>query len=313
MSSADSISIRVLGGVRVEGTDGTLTPRQQTLLGVLAVRRRSVSADTLVDVLWPDEPPANPRSALQVHVSRLRRILESVGATIHRDGDSYALQVERHRLDLAEFERLAGEGTALIGADPANGIAVLNRALELWQVDPPPILRDSLELRGELSRLNELRSSALETRIAAEIELGRTGEAIVELRRLVDENPVREQLTRLLMLALSSLGRVSEALDSYDRLGRSLAEELGIEPGTEIEELRSNLVGRATEAETTEDAQTARERHSRVVSARAALERPAADDVARGLEYVELASALRDETGSSGETAAAVARALELI
>lgn len=319
MTSPDSIAIRVLGDVQIVGNARPLTPRQQLLLGVLAVRGRPLSIDTLTDLLWPTNPPANPRTALQIHVSRLRRMLEPTGATIRKEGDGYALAVESHRLDVCEFDRLVTEGIALNSQDAAAGIEHFTTALELWRGSPPALLSECSLVRGELSRLDELRATALEARIEHTLSFGQEADVIAELRGLVADHPLREAIARLLVIALTRAGRFAEALDCYEKARHSLSEEFGADPGPELEEAHQQLIGAieaASGAKPTDrslDTVSARPPQYALDEARQALLQPATDDTTRGLDYLALAEALRRADGSPDEASDAVSRALELI
>jgi DNA-binding SARP family transcriptional activator len=191
---------------------------------------QAVSADRLIDELWGDEPPEAARNSLQVRVSGLRRALGR--DRIVSGSSGYLLRIEHGELDLSRFEELTASG------DRDD----LDEALALWR--GPPLY----EFRGEhwaapaIARLEELRLVALESRIEADLELGRHAQLVGELEGLVAEHPVREQVRAQLMLALYRSGRQAEALEVY-RTGRSaLVDQLGIEPGPALQELEKSML-----------------------------------------------------------------------
>src|SRR2546428_505562 len=99
--------------------------------------------------------------------------------------------------------------------------------------------------RGEpvsAESLAEARMAALETRIDADLALGREDELVPELQALVREYPLRERLRGQLMLALYRAGRQAEALDVYREGRRRLVEELGIEPSRALQDLERAIL-----------------------------------------------------------------------
>jgi hypothetical protein len=120
--------------------------------------------------------------------------------------------------------------------------ARLSEALALWR--GPPLADFAFEpfAQPEIRRLEELRSVALEERIAADLELGRHDELVGELEALVREHPLRERLRGQLMLALYRAGRQAEALQAYYDARSVLVEELGVEPGRPLQELFASIL-----------------------------------------------------------------------
>lgn len=243
MSAPPEIRVRVLGPVQITGVDGVLGPKQRLLLGALALRPAGMPADTLVDLLWSDDSvPENPRAALQIHVSKLRRPLASVGATVRYQGDGYALVLDRRMLDVARFESLAAEGSAALPSDPSRAGALLSSALSLWTGAPLGGLADDTPLRGEALRLSDARLSALEARIEADLATGRHATVIAELRQLTREHGFHEAFWRQLMLALYRSGRAGEALVAFDEARMLLSEELGADPSPELQRLHQRIL-----------------------------------------------------------------------
>lgn len=200
-----------------------------------------VSTDRLVEELWGDEPPRTARKTLQVHVSRLRRELGETIPETARNG--YVVSVGPGQLDAHEFEELAERGReALRSGDTDDASRLLRQALALWR---GPVL-DGMELGGPTwsigARLEDLRFVALESRIDADLELGRHADLVGELEALVAEHPYREKLRSQLMLALYRAGRQADALAAYRAARRSFVDELGIEPGPELRELEAAIL-----------------------------------------------------------------------
>jgi predicted ATPase/DNA-binding SARP family transcriptional activator len=217
--------------------------RAEMLLTLLAIHPDvPVSTDALVDELWAGEPPDGAATTLRSYVSRLRTAL-GPAASIERVTGGYVLGVPPETTDVARFERLAREGIGLHERDRhRRAAAVLANALGFWRGEPfAGLLRDGI-LGVEAARLQELRLNLLERRIDADLELGRSSEVIDELEGLVAEHPFRERLWRHLMLALYRGGRQADALAAYHRARQALDEQLGIDPGTELQALEGAIL-----------------------------------------------------------------------
>ncbi|MEU7890330.1 BTAD domain-containing putative transcriptional regulator [Microbispora bryophytorum] len=235
--------IGILGPLRVTGT-----PIRGARLRVLLIRLalepgKVVTAEKLADDLW-EEPPANPAAALHSLVSRLRRELqkglqeesqeELRGAVVSHPA-GYLLDVPPEAVDAAEFEHLLRAGRA--ERDPRRAAAVLRSALSLWR---GAALADAADLpfaRVAAARLEELRLSALEARVTADLAVAGAaapGALVAELEELVAAHPLREPFHALLMRALCAAGRRGDALKTFERVRRRLADELGVDPGPEL-------------------------------------------------------------------------------
>ncbi len=241
------VEFRVLGPVEVIG-DGRRLPvasgRQLALLAFLLVHaNRVVSADRIIDGLWGDEPPESGAKTVAFHVSRLRDALEpgrtrgSSNGILATEPGGYVLRADPESVDAARFERLASQGRALLTGDPAAASAHLEEALALWRGDPYADISDQPFAQPEIRRLEELRLRALEDRLDADLALGRHADVIEELEALVAQQPLRERLRGQLMVALYRAGRQAEALRTYGEGRQVLADELGIDPGPELQQL----------------------------------------------------------------------------
>lgn len=243
MCAAREVRVRILGAVEVTGAGVSLGPKQQLLLGALALRPGGIPTDVLAEVLWGDaEWPENPRAALQIHVSKLRRPLASISATVRHQGDRYALVLDRRHLDVAQFENLVDEGLAVLQSDPSRASELLSEALRLWTGPPFGGLADDTPLRGDVQRLGDRRLAAIQGRIEADLALGRHASVIAESRHLTREHGFNEVFWRQLMIALYQSGRSGEALVAFDAARRLFAEELGADPSPELQELHQRIL-----------------------------------------------------------------------
>lgn len=216
--------------------------KQRAVLAHLLIRANQVvSADRLIDEVWGDEPPEAVRKSLHAYVSRLRRALGDE-AVIEGRPPGYVLHADPSHIDAARFTALVEEARRLRVTRPEDALELLSKALRLWRGPALDDLADEPSLQGEIARLEELRLAALEERLDVEIALGRATDAIPELERLARDQPLRERVWALLMLALYRAGRQGDALAAYLRARRVLADELGIEPSPELQRLQAQIL-----------------------------------------------------------------------
>ena len=232
---------RLLGALEIE-RNGESVPlggqRQRALLAVLVLNAgRVVPTDTLVDRLWGEEPPRTAVTSLQNAVGALRRALGADAVETRAPG--YVLRVDDDAIDVRRFERLVAGARML---QPAERRDQMRAALDLWR--GPPLAEFAFERFAgtEILRLEELRLSAIEERISADLELGSTTELIGELESLVREHPLRERFRSQLMLALYRSGRQAEALETYQAVRETLVDQLGIEPSPELRQLQASIL-----------------------------------------------------------------------
>ena len=240
------MEFRILGPLEVRDSEGAISlggPKQRAVLAVLLLGAgEGLSADRLIDAVWGEEAPATARKALQLYVSRLRRLLGR--DRLLTEGGGYRLVVGRMELDVRRFEGLVEEGrSACMRGDPERGSALLRQALELWRGPALADLAYESFAQGEIARLEELRVAAVEERIEADLACGRHSELVGELEALIAAHPLRERLRGHLMLALYRSGRQAEALGVYQDARSAMVEELGIEPSPALRELERAVLG----------------------------------------------------------------------
>ncbi len=288
------IEFRVLGPLEVLAR-GEPVPlpaaKPRALLALLLLRANEiVSADTLIERLWGGRAPATAANTLQVYVSQLRKALAAAGDDLLvTRAPGYLLRVTPDALDLARFERLATEGRVALEEDRfAEASALLRAALELWRGEPLSDLTLEEVAPPEIAWLDELRLIALENRVDADLALRRHAELVHELEALVARHPLRERPRAQLMLALYRSGRQAEALEEYRRARQTLDDELGLEPGAELQRLERAIL--------THDPALAAPPHARPRTS--PLPRPATSLVGREHELGEACALLqRDDVG----------------
>jgi DNA-binding SARP family transcriptional activator/pimeloyl-ACP methyl ester carboxylesterase len=247
------MEFKILGPLEAREGDRVLAckgAKQRLLLGVLLLHANEVvSSDRLAEALWGERPPATGSKALQMHVSELRDLLEPdrargrPGRILVTRPPGYELRVEAGQLDLQRFEHAVGEARAAARAGlPRQAADGLREALALRRGPALADLGFEDFLQSDIARLDELRLAALEDRIDADLALGRHADLPAELESLVGRHPLRERLRAQLMLALYRSGRQAEALEVYQDARRALTDELGIEPGRELQELQQAVL-----------------------------------------------------------------------
>ena len=248
--SALAGAIRILGPVEVCSGEERLPlggPRQVSALAFLVLHaNRAVSSDALIDAVW-GHARSRADNCLQMAISRLRRALEP----LQRDGrivlrslrGGYMLSLQPGTLDAEIFQtRLLEARRALADGAPWLAAEAAGSALKLWR---GPALADvAFEdfTQSDIRHLEELQLSALETRIAADLEIGRHQDLVSELEALTLTHPTWERFAWQLMLALYRCGRQVDALESYERVRVQFARDLGLEPGPALKDLQRRIL-----------------------------------------------------------------------
>ena len=273
------MDFRILGPLEVhDGSRALLLGgrQQRALLALLLLRANEVvPVEQIIDELWPEAPPPSATKSVHALVSRLRRLLESAPVTRNGDegGDNgtlltrahgYLLRVAAGELDLHRFESLLNEGRAALAAGQADVAARrLREALAVWRGPPLAEFGSDSFAVAEIARLNELRLSAVEERIEADLANGRSADLVAELEVLVATHPLRERLRGQLMLALYRCGRQAEALEVYQDTRRLLVGELGIEPSQVLQRLEQAVLRQEVSLEPPVQVTPDRERSAR--------------------------------------------------
>jgi branched-chain amino acid transport system substrate-binding protein len=252
--SPQVLDFRILGPLEVRDGETALHlggAKQRGVLALLLLHPNEVvSAGRLIDQLWGDTPPADAPTALQAHVSRLRKALPNGPSILVTEPPGYALRLDPGQIDLQRFEQRVGDGRAALAAgDAERAASQLRQALELWRGRPLVDLENEPFVRDATSHLEDAWLAALESRLDADLALRRDAELVTELRALVRAHPLREGLRAKLMLALYRSGRQTEALDVYADARRTLVEELGLEPGRDLQRLQHQILAHDPELE----------------------------------------------------------------
>jgi YVTN family beta-propeller protein len=225
------MEFRILGPLEVVEDGRPVSIRrgkEQALLAYLLLHANEVvPRGRLIDALWDERPPPTASKILQNAVSHLRKELGD-GRLLTRD-PGYVLRVEKDELDVERFEQLAKDGRC-------------EEALALWRGTPLLGLTDERFADDARRHLEEQRLAVLEDRIDDDLAAGRHAELVPQLEQLVGEHPLRERLQGQLMRALYRAGRQADALEAYRQARRTLSQELGLEPGPQLQELERKIL-----------------------------------------------------------------------
>lgn len=244
------VSFGILGPVAAWSGDDAAPvdlkgPRHRGVLARLIVAQgRVVPVTRLVEDLWTD-PPAGGVGAVRTFVSALRRAVEperpprAPARILVTEGPGYALRAEPDSVDSRRFARVL-ELSA--GLPPREALPMLTEALASWRGPALADFPDETWARTERARLDELRLHAVERRGDALLALGRAAQAVADLDAHVTEHPWREEGWRLLALALYRSGRQGDALAVLRRARGLLTGRLGLEPGTALRRLETDIL-----------------------------------------------------------------------
>ncbi|SDI14923.1 AfsR/SARP family transcriptional regulator [Nonomuraea jiangxiensis] len=222
------------------------SPKHRIVLAALLLNAgRAVPVEDLVNAVWGDTPPRNPRRAVQLYVTRIRASLaeEKPGQVIVTHANGYAVEAEPDRVDLGRFEFWRDRARqAAVKGDLDAEADLLGLALTQWRGEPLADVPSNLLHQEDVPRLREQRLSVLDRRIQVDLRRRRHAELIGELRALTARHPFHERFWGYLMTALHGIGRRADALETYRAARRQLAEELGIAPGAELQALHARIL-----------------------------------------------------------------------
>jgi DNA-binding SARP family transcriptional activator/tetratricopeptide (TPR) repeat protein/transcriptional regulator with XRE-family HTH domain len=222
---------------------------QRAVLGLLALSPPDpVHRETIIDVLWPGDPPATAVNMVQAYVGRLRRALDP-GRT-PRDGHgllvsagtSYLLRVTAHELDWLMFGQLARQARELCSAgDAVTGCDLYEQSLQLWRGEA---LCDAGPLRchPRVTALTERQTAVIIEYAQAASAAGQHSRVLPHLRALVGREPLNETAHAQLMTALAGSGQQGAALHVYHEVRRRLDEQLGVYPGAELSRVLNQVL-----------------------------------------------------------------------
>ncbi|WP_150250550.1 AfsR/SARP family transcriptional regulator [Nocardiopsis deserti] len=238
--TARGLRVGLLGqfGVEMDGVPLRLRgDKRRALLATLLLNTgRTVPTAHLIERVWGTPASPSARSALQVHVTRVRAVLDQhCGTPLITGGDGgYRVDLTEDQCDLLRFRSLVRRADG--GADPSDRADLLISALGLWR---GPVLADVVSPvlhERDVPPLNEELLRVAEEGFGAALARGDHERVADQIGPIATDHPEREPLIRVQMTALYRCGRPSEALRVYARTRDALAEHLGADPGRELQE-----------------------------------------------------------------------------
>ncbi|MUL65196.1 regulator [Mycobacterium sp. CBMA 234] len=245
------LDVSVLGPLHVSVTGIPVAlgaAKQRAVLAMLVINRnRAISADTLIDAVWGDDPIPAARASVQAYVSNLRRVLgtgrDDARTVLASAPPGYRLQLADANYDLGRFKLATSTALQASAAGQfETATCDLTAALSEWRGPALDDLRGYSFVDTFTTALTEDKLTAHSARAEAEIACGRANSIIGELELLAAEYPYREPLWVQLVTAYYVTERQSDALQCYQRLKTRLAEDLGIDPGPTVTSLYGRIL-----------------------------------------------------------------------
>jgi DNA-binding SARP family transcriptional activator/tetratricopeptide (TPR) repeat protein len=240
------VRFSILGPLVARTADGRLADlragKPRLLLAMLLLHaNRPVSADTLVEMLWPVKPPRTAAGALRTHAWAVRATLGLRGLVARPSG--YQLDVAPDDLDALVFDRLARQGDqAAARGELAAAVGAWDRALALWRGGVLDGTDVGPAANAAVTELTERRYGLLEEWARSAMTMGEYSRTLGPLAVATAEQPLRERLHELHMQALYETGRRADALAVYRTLRERLVAELGIEPSQPLRQLHREVL-----------------------------------------------------------------------
>jgi DNA-binding SARP family transcriptional activator len=250
--SEHELSVCLLGPVRARRGPAALylgTPRQREVLAVLALRSGLVlSVAQIVDAVWGPRRPTSVENMVHTYIGRLRRALEPVrekpsrATVLCSTRPGYTLVLPPTAVDVNLFEQGIRRARAAraVGRLP-DALALFQAAAARW-IGPPLHEATGPLAEAERTRLVELHQDVLEEIAGVRLLLGDDENLVSELRWMLAEQPMRERLWELLLVALGQSSRRAEALTAFQDARVTLADRLGVEPGHQLQDLHRRLL-----------------------------------------------------------------------
>lgn len=247
-----SLRVELLGGVRAwrDGRELEVGARQRrAVLGVLAAHaNQPVSRSDLIDAVWGDNSPASAGSAIYSYVAALRRVLtpgrprRAPAGELSSSGSGYVLHLPAGQVDVEVFSQHLRQARRLSASGAlTESIRLFDAALAMWHGTPWAEIPGPFA-QVERAWLTEQYLTAVEDRAEILVALGNPGALVAELSHTARDNPFRERLVGLLVLALYRSGRQADALALYRETRRLLIAELGVEPCPDLQHLHKQML-----------------------------------------------------------------------
>ena len=230
------------GGVALQFS-GKVQKKPLALLKVLiALGGKDIAASALCDFLWPDSAGDNARHALDMAVSRLRKLLGSSSAILVYDA-KFSVNEKLVWLDAKTFEQSVEKYenqsrdeidlTLRLGAEAIKRYAGTFLAGE---EDMPWLLGFRERLRARYLRVVLSYGALLEKN-------GEYEQAINCYQHALESEPVAEQIYQRLMHCHLMRGEYAQTVETFRRCRKMLSIVLGVSPSTKTESFAARARG----------------------------------------------------------------------
>ena len=217
--------------------------KERMLLAALALAgSHTASSEGLIDIIWDGCPPRSGLDTLQSMVSRVRSHLGS--KVIESVDHGYRLDIDFEQIDGNKFQRLASLASTMLNHDAVGAAEAADHAISLWRGSPFEDLGAATAFEAHRRRLEALYRNVVEVRLEVHVLQTEFGLAIAGLKAALVDNPYRERLWYLLVLALARDGCRVEALRTCQQLRADLA-GIGLEPSRDLRELEEMVLNEA--------------------------------------------------------------------
>ncbi len=222
--------------------DGDPVEAQELRLGAremlfFFLAHRALTKEQIVAAMWPDLSLSKAHSTFHFYLFQVRRLLGG-STSISYEGGVYRLESRRYLYDVEEFERVLAKADKVSGEQRE---AYLRQAVSIYRGDYlEDIYSDwTAELRGSLERAH---FRALEQLAGYHAQQGKPEEGVEFYRRLLDRDPLREDIHCEVMRCLAQAGDRAGTIKHFEELRRILSQELGVGPSAETIKLYEALV-----------------------------------------------------------------------
>lgn len=222
-------------------------PKVQSLLRFLLLREGFIPVEEVFDAIWGNLTPDRARQNFSVALHHLRRILEPHKRK-HHDSRLLVYQDQRVRInhsmilvDRVLFQRLFREASAM-GAEDPRYREYLERMVSLYA---GPLYEDEPYQEWcvrERERLEQMYLLAREELARHALRSGQFLACVRHCEEALDRDPLSEPFHLMLMEAHRAMGHRARALTHYHDLRKLLAEELGVEPSSQIKRLYEEIL-----------------------------------------------------------------------
>ena len=222
---------------RIDGIEVGLGPARERAVALLLLANAGhvVAMASIVDALWPDEPPAHAVNIVHRTIGALRRVVEpglrrrEQGSWLLSEAGGYRVQLPDEALDLARFRRKVEQARGEVTAHAR--LELVLDALSEWRGAAAADLPHDLRIGPILDSLDREQADAAVSVVADALELGAASRLLPALTLSVRHFPTDELVYAALLRCLASAGQRARALELYDEFRSLLVDELGVEPG----------------------------------------------------------------------------------